>query len=167
LDRHRARPKTFADLLYDVEEVGADTVHLVDENDPRNFILVRLPPNGFRLRLDGRDRVEERNQTVEHPQRALDFDREVDVAGGIDNIDARLAPGRRRCRRGDRDAALLLLDHPIHSRGAVVHLAHLMHAPGKEEDAFRASRLAGVDVRGNADVPRAFERIFPYSHGVS
>jgi hypothetical protein len=42
-----------------------------------------------------------------------------------------------------------------------------VHASGKEEDAFRAGRLAGVDMRGNADIPRAFERIFPYSHGFS
>jgi len=48
-----------------------------------------------------------------------------------------------------------------------VHLAHLVDATGKKEDAFGASRFAGVDVRGNADIPRAFEWIFPYSHGDS
>jgi hypothetical protein len=41
-----------------------------------------------------------------------------------------------------------------------------VHASGKEKDTFGTGRLAGVDVRGNADIPRAFERIFPSSHGV-
>ena len=45
---------------------------------------------------------------------------------------------RRGRGRGDRDAALLLLDHPVHRRGAVVHLAHLVHAPGVKQNALGA-----------------------------
>ncbi len=167
LNRHRARAEPLANLFDDVEEVGADAVHLVDEDDARNLILVRLAPNRLGLRLHRGNRIEERDQAVEHAQRALDLDREVHVARRVDDVDARVAPGRRGRGRGDRDAALLLLNHPVHRRGAVVHLAHLVHASGEEQDAFGTGRLAGVDVRRNADIPRAFERIFPYSHGVS
>jgi hypothetical protein len=41
-------------------------------------------------------------------------------------------------------------------------LAHFVHAPGEEQDALGTGRLAGVDVRGNADIPRAFEPLLPW-----
>ena len=53
---------------------------------------------------------------------------------------------------GDRDAALLLLLHPVHRRRALVHLAELVGAPGVEQDALGRRRLAGVDVGHDADV---------------
>ena len=63
-----------------VEEVGAHAVHLVDERDARDLVLVGLAPDGLGLGLDARDRVEDRDRAVEHAQRALDLGREVDVA---------------------------------------------------------------------------------------
>ncbi len=166
LNRNGARAEALANLFDDVEEVGAHAVHLVDEDDARNFVLVGLAPDGLRLRLHRGNRVEERDETVEHAQRAFDFDGEVHVARRIDNVDARIAPRRGGRGRGDRDAALLLLDHPVHRRSAVVHLADLMDASGVKENTFGTGRLAGIDVRGNTDIPRALERIFPYCHDV-
>ena len=75
-----------------VEEVGAHAVHLVDEDDARDFVLVGLAPDGLGLRLHRGDRVEQRDQAVEHAQRALDLDREVHVARRIDDVDTRVAP---------------------------------------------------------------------------
>ena len=46
-----------------------------------HLVLVGLAPDGLGLRLDAGDRVEHGDRTVEHAQRALDLDREVDVAG--------------------------------------------------------------------------------------
>ena len=74
------------------EEVGADAVHLVDEAHPRHVVLVGLPPHGLGLGLDAGDRVEDRDRAVEHAQRPLDLDREVDVAGRVDDVDPRVAP---------------------------------------------------------------------------
>ena len=68
-------------------EVGTDAVHLVDESDARHPVLVGLPPDGLGLRLDAGDGVEHRDRAVEHAQRALDLGREVDVTGGIDDVD--------------------------------------------------------------------------------
>ena len=62
-------------------ELRADAVHLVDEADPRYAVPVGLPPDRLALRLDTGDGVEDRDRAVEHSQRALDLDREVDVAG--------------------------------------------------------------------------------------
>ncbi len=74
-------------------------------------------------------------------------------AGGV--------PGAGDGGGGDRDAALALLLHPVGDRGALVHLAHLVDGAGIEEDALGRGGLAGVDVRGDADVARPLERKRP------
>ena len=139
-------------------EVRADAVHLVDEADPRHAVLVGLPPHRLGLRLDAGDRVEHRDRAVEHAQRALDFDREVDVAGRVDDVDAVLAPEAGRRRRGDGDAALLFLLHPVHDGRALVDLADLVRNPGVEEDPLGSGRLPGIDVGHDADVPGSIQR---------
>ena len=75
-------------------EVGAHAVDLVDEADTRHVVLVRLAPHCLRLRLDAGDGVEHHDRAVEHAQRALDLDREVDVAGRVDDVDAVVVPGQ-------------------------------------------------------------------------
>jgi hypothetical protein len=138
-------------------EVRADAVHLVDERDARDVVLVGLAPDGLGLRLDAGDRVEQRDGAVEHAQRALDLDGEVDVAGRVDDVDAVVAPLAGRGGRRDRDAALLLLLHPVHRRGALVDLADLVGAPRVIEDALGRRRLARVDVGHDPDVPGLLE----------
>jgi hypothetical protein len=81
LDRHRLRFQAVDDHCDRALERGAGAVHLVDEADPGHPVLVGLPPNRLRLRLDPGDGVEDDDAAVEHAQRALDLDREVDVAG--------------------------------------------------------------------------------------
>ena len=135
-------------------EVRADAVHLVDEADARHAVLVGLAPDGLRLRLDAGDRVEHGDRAVEHAQRALDFGGEVDVARRVDDVDAVIAPEAGGRGGRDRDAALLLLLHPVHDGGAFVDLADLVRDPGVEQDPFGRGRLAGIDVGHDADVPR-------------
>ena len=49
-------------------EVGADAVHLVDEAETRDVVLVGLAPDRLGLRLDAGDRVEHRDRAVEDAQ---------------------------------------------------------------------------------------------------
>ncbi len=156
LNRHRARAQALANLSDDVEEIRTHPIHLVDEHDARHFVLVGLTPHGFGLRLHGGNRVEKCDQPVEHAQRALHFDGEINVAGRIDNVDTRIAPGGRSRGRRNRNAALLLLYHPVHRSGTVVHFADLMNHAGVKQNALRARRLARVNMRGNADVASFF-----------
>ena len=79
-------------------EVRAQLVHLVDEADARNVVLVSLAPHSLGLRLDAFLAVEHGNGAVEHAQRALNLDREVDVARGVDDVDL-VACSRSRSRR--------------------------------------------------------------------
>ena len=149
-------------------------VHLVDEGDARDLVLGRLAPDGFGLRLHAGDAAEHGDRAVEHAHGALDFGREIHVARRVDDVDpvrhaeerlvgavVLLRPVAGRGRGGDGDAALALLLHPVGHGVAVVHVAHLVDEPGVKEDALGGRRLAGVDVRGDADVARALQRVLP------
>ena len=159
LDRHRVGAEAVDDRRAHVLEVGANAVHLVDERDARHGVLIGLTPHGLGLRLDAGDRVEHGDGAIEHAQGALHLDGEVHVPGCIDDVDAMTAPQRRRGRRGDRDAALLLLDHPVHRRATLVDLAQLVGAARVEEDALGDGRLARVNVGHDADVPVQVELV--------
>ena len=87
LDRHRMRAEAVDHRLHALSEVGADAVHLVDVGDARDVVLVGLAPHGLGLRLDTGNGVEQGDGAVEHAQRALDLDREVDVARRVDDVD--------------------------------------------------------------------------------
>ena len=156
LDRHRVRSQAVDHRLHALLEVGPDAVHLVDVGDARDVVLVGLAPDGLGLGLDAGDRVEQRDRAVEHAQRALHLDGEVDVAGGVDDVDPVALPLCGGGGRGDRDAPLLLLLHPVHDGRALVDLADLVGAPGVVEDALGRRRLAGVDVRHDPDVAGVF-----------
>jgi hypothetical protein len=53
------------------------------------------------LKLDAAGSAEHGDATVEHLQRAIHLDREVDVAGGVDDVEAVVLPETgRRCRLG-------------------------------------------------------------------
>ena len=158
LDRDGLRAEAVDHRLDGGEEVGAGAVHLVHEGDARNLVVVGLAPDGLGLRLDAGDRVEDGDRAVEHAQASLDLDRKVHVPGRIDNVDAKVPPERRRRSRRDRDAALLLLLHPVHDGGALVDLAHLVGAAGVVEDPLGRRRLARVDVGHDPDVADALER---------
>ena len=160
--RRGCAPSRLAHHVQAAVEVGADAVHLVDVDDARDAVLVGLPPHRLRLRLDAGDGVEDGDGAVEHAQRALDLDREVDVARRVDDVDAVVAPEAGGGGRRDGDAALLLLHHPVHRGGAFVDLADLVGPPGVVQDALGRRRLARIDVGHDADVARLLQRVLPF-----
>src|SRR5690606_12397633 len=139
-------------------------VHLVDEGQPRHAVLVGLAPDGLRLGLHAADGAQHEHRAVEHAQRALDLDGEVDVPRGVDDVEPVLRQGlvhappeRGGGRRLDGDAALLLLLHPVHRRRTVVGLAQLVVDAGVEQDALGGGGLAGIDVGRDAEVAVTLE----------
>ena len=158
LDGHGLGAQAVDHGLHGGVEVGADAVHLVDVGDARHAVAVGLAPHGLGLRLHAGHRVEHGHGAVEHAQRALHLDREVHVAGGVDDVDAVVAPEAGGGGGGDGDAALLLLLHPVHGGGALVHLADAVGATGVVEDALGRGGLARIDVGHDPDVPGALER---------
>ena len=137
-------------------EAGAGAVHLVDVGDARHLVGVGLAPDGLGLRLDAGDRVEDGYCAVEHAQRTLDLDGEVDVARRVNDVDAVVVPESSRRSGGDRDSALLLLLHPVHRGCALVNFTDLVRAAGVVQDALSRRRLTGVDVGHDPDVSGLF-----------
>ena len=159
LNADRAAADLGLDFLDAAIEIGADLVHLVDEDDARHIVFVGLPPDGLGLRLDALVAVEDAYGAVEHAKRALDFDGEIDVTGRVDDVQALAVPKCRRRGGGDRDAAFLLLFHPVHGRGAVMHFADFMRLAGIIENPLRRRRLARIDVGHDAEVPVILDRM--------
>ena len=157
LDHDRVGPEALANLADDAVEVRADAVHLVDEGDTRNVVAVGLAPDGLGLRLDAADTAEHRDGAVEDAQAPLDLDREVDVAGRVDDVDAVVLPEAGGGGGRDGDAALLLLHHPVHDGGALMDLADLVADARVVEDALRRRGLAGINVGHDADVAGLLE----------
>ncbi len=141
------------DHLDALGEVGAGPVHLVDEADPRHFVLVGLAPHRFGLRLHASYRIEDSHRPVEDPQGALHFHCEVDVSRGIDDVDGGVVPQTGGCRRRNGDSTLLFLDHPVHGGGTLVHFTDLVVLPGVVEDALGCRRLSGINMSHDPDIP--------------
>ncbi len=164
-DGHGIGAQAGPHLLVDPEEIGAGAVHLVDERQARHAVLVGLAPHGFGLGLHATHCTIDHAGTIQHAHGALHLDGEVDVPGGIDDVDAMLRQGHVHTlpeaghgRGRDGDAPLLLLLHPVGRGRTVVHLAELVRLAGVEQDALAGRGLAGIDVRGNPDVAIAFDR---------
>src|SRR5690606_2678196 len=128
-------------LLDHAQEVGAGTVHLVDERETRHGVLVGLAPYGFRLRLHAAHGAVHHHRTVEHTHGTLHLDGEVHVARGVDDVDAVLVELLRHAtpeagggRGGNGDTPLLFLLHPVHGGRAVVHLTDFVGDACIEQD---------------------------------
>jgi hypothetical protein len=152
LDHQRRGAEPVGDHLHAPVELGPDPVHLVHEADPGHAVAVRLPPDSLGLGLHAGHAVEYRDSAVKDAQRPLHLDGEVDVAGGVDQVDRVVPPDAGGRGRGDRDTALLLLLHPVHRGGALVDLADLVVDAGVEEDPLGGRRFARVDMRHDPDV---------------
>ena len=66
-NRKRVSIQLLTHVIQCIVKVGTRPVHLVDEGDPRDFILGCLPPNRLGLRLHTRDTAENSYCPVEHP----------------------------------------------------------------------------------------------------
>src|ERR1700722_1957428 len=155
LDGNGLGAEALTDGIDGVLEIRTHLVNLVDETNSRDTVFIGLPPDFFRLRLHAMHSVKHGDGAIEHAQRTLDLGCEIDVAGRIDNFNADIAPGAGRRSGRDRDAALLLLLHPVHGGSAFVHLSDAVRLSRIKQDALRRSGLTGIDVGHDADVPAA------------
>ena len=156
LSSNSLRTQTILHGLDRMEEVGANAVVLVDERDAGNTVALGLTPNGLGLRLNAGNGVEHGDGAVENAQGALNLGGEVHVARGVDDLEAIglaiLLPEAGGSSSGDGHAALLLLHHPVHRRGAIMHLADLVGLASVVKDSLSGGRLAGIDVGHDAEV---------------
>ncbi len=97
IDRNSARTQTINDGRGRIDSIRTGLVHLIDEANAGNLVLVSLTPDSLRLRLNAGDRIEAGNRTVEDTKRSLNLSGEVHVAWGVDDIDADVLPGAGCC----------------------------------------------------------------------
>ena len=121
-------------------------------------VAIGLSPYRLGLRFDASDRIEDRDRAVQHPQGALHLGGEVNVPRSIDDVYPMVVPEAGGSSRGDCDASLPLLHHPVHGRCAFVNLAELVVDAGVVQDALGGRRLTRIDVRHDADIARPVER---------
>ena len=154
--------KTINDAGQRVVERRAGSVQFVNETHPRDAVFVGLSPNGFRLRFDTRDSVKDSNGAVKNSERSFNFDGEVNVSGGVNDVDDVVVPQAGGGCRGDRDTALLFLFHPVHGRGAVVNLTDFVVDACVIQDALCCGRFPSINVSHDADVSHAVKRLIAW-----
>jgi hypothetical protein len=110
-------------------------------------------------KLHAANRTQYCYRAIENAQAAFDLDREIDVSGCVDDVDAVLVvlavhalPEACRRSRRYRNAAFLLLLHPVHDGGAVMDLAHFVGDACVKEHALRRGRFPRVNMGHDADI---------------
>ncbi len=157
--------------MHAVEEVSADFVHLVDEHDARNLVAVSLTPNGFGLRLNTGVGVQNSNRTVKNRQRTFNFDGEVNVAGGVDDVHAVLAESGVVPSSVRSQNVVVAADVIVMPRSCSCSIQSMVAAPSCTspmlwdfacviQDALGTGGLACIDMRHDAEVTVALEGIF-------
>ena len=159
LDGNRVRLEALMHHLDDVVKICAGDVHLVDIRHTRNVVFLSLAPYGLRLRLDTAAGSQNCHSAIEDAQGALNFYRKVHMARRINDVDTMVLPMAGRRSRRDRDAALLLLDHPVHRSRTIMNLTDLVVDTRVEEDTLSSRRLTGIDVSHDTDITRFLKGI--------
>ncbi len=146
-------PEVVLDLGPHPLDVGRRQVDLVDHRHDLEVVLERQVEVGDGLRLDPLRGVDQQQRALAGHQRAPHLVREVDVTGGVDQVEmvaaavARHVVQRHRVRL-DGDAALALDVHRV--QDLVAEVARL-DRPAVLDQAVGERRLAVVDVRDDAE----------------
>ena len=154
--------------LDSVEEVSAHAVILVDKSDAGDVEGGSLTPHGLGLGLNASNGVEDSDSAVENAQAALDLSGEVDVARGVDDLDAVvgtvLLPEARGSSGGNGYATLLLLNHPVHGGSALMNLTDLVGLAGVVKNTLGRGGLTSIDVSHDADVTGIGKLVLSLGH---
>jgi hypothetical protein len=151
------RPDQVHDLLRALLGLGAGQVDLVEDRDDLEPGVERQEEVGERLRLDALRRVHDEDGALARVERAGHLVREVDVTGGIDQVELVLdaVPGRVEHPDGvqlDRDATLALEVQGV--QDLLAHLA-LLDGAGLLDEPVGQGGLPVVDVRDDAEIADA------------
>ena len=148
----RSCAEDFFHLSDDAVEVSADAVELVDVNDTGDLGVVGVAPVGLGLWLNAAGSAENADAAVENFKGTINFDGEVNVARGVDDVELVVIPETSGGGGLNGDAAFSFLIHEVHGGFAVVNLTDLVDFSGKFENTLGGGCLAGVNVGENADV---------------
>jgi hypothetical protein len=129
---------------------GVGAVHLVDHDDRMEAAGERLADDELGLREDALGGVHQDDGAVHHVQDAFHLAAEVGVAGGVDDVDAGVAPEHRGALGEDGDASLALQVVAVHR--ALGHHLVVAERAGLAEELVDEGGLAVIDVGDDRDV---------------
>ena len=119
-----------------------------------DVVSLHLAVDGDRLRLHAGNRAEHEDRAVKNAKRAFDFNCEIDVARGIDQVDVGIVPMDARGGTGDgggqsgHDTAHVEEEHDV--KGGTVRLAgHARHlhpwSSGRRDRGVKVALRQGAD----------------------
>jgi len=146
------QPETTAELLHHRQRVGTPSVALVHEGQEGHGVALHLAHDGPGLGLHAGDSVQHQHRPVQGRHGPFHLDREVDVSGGVHDVQLRVAPDRGRGRSTDGDASVPLLGVMVEGRRSrTAGLAQGVDAARVEQDALGERGLSCVDVGSDAE----------------
>jgi hypothetical protein len=89
----------------------------------------------------------------------LNLGSEINVPGGINDVDDVITPHRCHGSRNYGDTSLTFLLHPIGDRGAIIYRAKAMCPTCVKQNTLGGCRLTGINMSYDADIPMVFEGI--------
>ena len=107
MNRYGNSTETGPNLPDDGHEIGPDAVHFVHKRNAGNMVTIRLVPHRLGLGLYPADTAEDHHGAIQHPQRALYLDGEVNMPRRVNDIDLVIAPETGRRSTCDGDAPFL------------------------------------------------------------
>src|SRR5690606_17486260 len=105
--RQRTSFQTVDDSLHREVEVSTQLIHLVNEADTWNSILIGLTPNSFRLWFHAFFAVKNSNSAVKNTEVTFHLNGEVNVPGSVDDVELVVVPEAGGCRRSNSNSAFL------------------------------------------------------------
>ncbi|MNH97644.1 hypothetical protein D3C73_503490 [compost metagenome] len=157
LDSNCVRLQTLMHVFNNVKEVSTNDVHFVYICNPWNAVTVSLSPYSFRLRLYAFLRTENAYCPVQYTKGTFNFNCEVNVSRGINNIYAVTLPSSGSSGGRNRDPALLLLLHPVHCCSTLVNLTDFVRTACVEQDPFCSRGFTGVNMRHDPNITCIFQ----------
>ena len=99
-------------------------IHLIKDKQQWQLVLLRLAHYGIGLRLDALERIDYHKCSIQYLQATANLGGKVDVTGGVNELQAMIAPRAMRDGSRDGDAAFALFTVPIHYRSAYINSTH-------------------------------------------
>ena len=152
LNRNCITLQTVFHHLNNTVEISAHNVHLVDVSHTRYFIFFRLTPYSLRLRLNTTLCAENSYRTVQYAQRTLNFNGEVNVAWGVDDVNSMVFPEASSSSRSNGNTSFLLLSHPVHSSRTVMCFTNFMVNTCVEQNTFCGCRFTSINVSHDTNI---------------
>ena len=151
-NRNRPAVETLAYFCHCVIKIGAHHVHLVDKGKARNRVAVGLPPHRFGLGFHAFLGIKHHHATIEHTQTAFDFGCEIDVPGGVDQVDDATFPLQGNAGGINRDAAFLLFFVVVGCCVTAIDRAKPVDGAGVVQNVFGCGGFACVDMGNDSQV---------------